>query len=68
MEGSSTKASYIGTAVNYETQVRSKTGKSGVWKTWHDSPHASTKGGVNKGRIYSSTYAPGAYKNTTSER
>ena len=45
-----------------ETQVIYDTGKSGAWKTRHGRPHPGTKGGINKGRRYTSTYAPGAYK------
>ena len=65
MEGLRTKASESGTAINSETRGLYETGKSGAWKTWHGSPHVVTKGGINKGRSYTSTYAPGAYRNTT---
>ena len=43
MEGLSIEADYIGTAIKPETRVRYETGKSGAWKTWHVSPHDSTK-------------------------
>ena len=61
-------AAYSGTAVNYETQCSYETGNIGACKIWHGITHARTKGGGNKGRRYTSTYAPWAYRNTTSER
>ena len=67
MEGLRTKAADSGTAFNYETQRSYDTGKSGAWKTWHGSPYDCTKVDINKGRSYTSTYAPGAYINITSE-
>ena len=39
-----------------------------TWKTWHVSPHDSTKVGVNKGVRYTITYAPVSYINATAER
>ena len=38
-------------------------GNVGSWKTWHVSPHASTKVGGNKVRSYTSTYVPGKDSN-----
>ena len=68
MEGLGNKASDIGTAVNSETRGSYETGKSGAWKTWHVIPHNGTKGDRNKGIGYTSTYEPGAYRNTTAEK
>ena len=68
MEGLSIEAAQGGTAINPAARGVYETGKSGAWKTWHVSPYAITKRGVNKGRSYTSTNAPGAYRNTTSER
>ena len=68
MEGLSIEVAYSGTAINRAARGNYETGKSGACKTWHVSPHASTKGGGNQGRSYTSTYAPGAYRNITSER
>ena len=57
-----------GTPMNPATRGSYQADNSGAWKTWHVRPHASTKGGGNKGRRYTSTYAPGAFKNTKYER
>ena len=64
MEGLKTKAAEIGTAVNYETRGSYEIGNISARKTLHRSPHAITKGGRNKGRRYTSTYAPGEYRIT----
>ena len=68
MEGLRIDVAYIGTYIKPAAIGIQETGKIGAWKTWHVSPNDSTKGGVNKGIRYTSTYAPGAYRNTTSER
>ena len=68
MEELSIKAAQGRRSIKPEVRGRYKTGKSGAGKTWHGIPHASTKGGVNKGRRYTSTYAPGAYRNTIAEK
>ena len=67
MEGLSTKSLQSGTAVSSKTRGVYEIGKIGACKTWHGRPHISAKRGVNKGRIYTSTYAPGADRNTTAE-
>ena len=68
MKGLRTKAAYIGPAVNYDTRGSYETGNSDDRKIWHSIPHVSTKGGRNKSRSYTSKYAPGTDRNTTSER
>ena len=68
MEGLRVEADYSGTSIKPYARVISETVKSGAWKTWHGSHHSSTKGCVNKGIIYISTDAPGAYRNTTAEK
>ena len=67
MKGLMIEADYIGKAIKSEARDRYETSKSGAWKTWHVSPHASTKGGRNKRRSYTSTDVPGAYKDKTAE-
>ena len=62
------KAEESGTYVNYDTQGRHETGKSGDWKTWHGRPHTGTKGDRNKCIRYTSTYEPGSYRITTAEK
>ena len=62
-----TKAEYIGTAVKSPTWGIYDLGKNGDCKTCHGSPHDSSKGGINKGGNYMSTYAPRTYSNTTSK-
>ena len=68
MDGLRTKVAYSVTSVNYKTQGRYETGNSDACKKWHGSPHIRAKGGINKGRSYTSIYAPGEYNNTTYER
>ena len=68
MEVLSIEADQSVTSIKPKTRGSYDTGKSGAWKTWHVSPNSSTKGDRNKGRIYTSTDAPGAYRNTKSER
>ena len=63
-----TKAKESGTSIKPTTGVSDEKGNSGVQKIWHVSPHSDTKGGINKGRSYTSKYAPGVYRNTTAER
>ena len=67
MEGLRIEADYRGTSIKHEARGGYDTGKSGASKTFHGGPHSGTKLGLNKGRIYTSTYAPGSYRNTTSE-
>ena len=67
MEGLSTKSEQSGISVNDEAQGSYETGKGRSWKTWHGIPLSGTKGGVNKGRRYTSTYETGVYRNTTDE-
>ena len=67
MYGLRFKADYSVTSIKPETKGIYEVGTSGAWKTWYVSPHASTKGGGNKGRIYTIIYAPGAYRNTKAE-
>ena len=57
-----TESEYSGTDFDPTTQGSYESGNSGAWRTWHGYPHVSTKGCKNKGRIYTSTYAPGADK------
>ena len=59
MEGLRVEADYSVTDIKPVTRGIYEAGKSGACKTWHVSPHDITKGGGNKGRIYTSTYAPG---------
>ena len=61
MEGLRIEAAQSGTAIKPVARGIYEAGKSDAQKTWYIIPHASTKGGGNKGRIYTSTYAPGAY-------
>ena len=68
MEGVSNKVEQIGTSVNSETRGRYEIGKIGAGKTWYGSPHAIAKGGLNKGRSYTISYAHGEDNNTTAER
>ena len=68
MEGVRTKEAEIETCVNHETQGSYETVKSGDWNSWHGNHHDETKGDINKGRIYTITYSPGAYRNTTVKR
>ena len=68
MQGLRTKSEESGRVINPDIRGRYATGKSGVWETWYDSPHAGTKGGRNKSRSYTSTYAPGAYRIKTAKR
>ena len=68
MKGLRIEAYQSRTAIKPVARGRYDTGKSGASKKFHGGPHADTKVGVNKGRIYTSTYAPGAYRNTTYER
>ena len=68
MEGLSIEAAYSATSIKPAARGIYETGKSGAWKTQYIRPHASTKGGVNKDRRYTSTDAPGQYINTTAER
>ena len=68
MDGLRTKEVWSGTSVNYETQGIYEMGNIVSWKTWHGSPHVSTKGGGNKVRIYTSIYVPGKYSNTKAKR
>ena len=67
MEGFRIEAYYSGTAIKPAARDSYETCNSGAGKTWHGSPHASTKVGGNKCRSYTSTYAPRAYRNTTAE-
>ena len=46
--------------MNPVSRVRYETGKSGYSKTCNSGPHYITKGGGNKFRRYTSTYAPEA--------
>ena len=57
MEGLRTKASRSVTPINPAAIGCYETVKSDAWKTWHGSPYTGTKGGKNKGRSYTSTYA-----------
>ena len=59
------EADYSGTAIKPATRGSYDTVKSGEWKTWHGTPHASNKGGRNKIRSYTSAYEPVAYRNNT---
>ena len=61
------EAAYSRTALNPAARGRYQTVKRGAGKTWHCSLHYKTKGGENKGRRYTSTNAPCAYRNTTAE-
>ena len=45
------------TATKTTSKFSYETGNSGAWKTWHVSPHASTKGGGNNGGGYYGSYA-----------
>ena len=67
MQGLRFDIDQIGTAIKPETRGRYEAGKSVAYKTWHVNTHARTKGGRNKGRSYTNTYAPGSYINTTAE-
>ena len=66
MEGFRIEESQSGTFIKPVARNIYETVKSGTWKTRNVSPNASTKGAGNKCRIYTSTYAPGAYRNTKS--
>ena len=68
MEGLRIELDYIGTAINPVERDIYETGKSVAWKTWHVSPHASTKVGRNKVRSYTNAYAPREYRKNKSER
>ena len=57
-EGSRTNAAYSGTALEPAARGTYEMGNIGVWKILHVSPHAITKGGVNKIVCYTSEYAP----------
>ena len=67
MEGLQIEAYYIGTDINPAAICSYETGNSGAWKTRHISPHSGTKGGGNKGIVYTSTDSQGEYRNTAAE-
>ena len=67
MEVLRNKAAESGTAVRSETRGSYETVNIGALKTWHRSPNYVTKGGRNKVRKYTSTYAPGACRITIAE-
>ena len=68
MEGYRNKAAQSGTSLKPTKRGIYETGKSDAWKTCHISPHASTKGGLNKIEGYTSAYAPQTDFNKKSER
>ena len=58
MEGLRIEAAYSVTDIKPVIRIRYETGNIGACKTWHVSPHDSTKGGGNKGGVYYSEYVP----------
>ena len=67
MEVLSIEADQSVTSIKPTERGRYGTSKSGAWKILHVNLNASTKICGNKGRIYTSTDAPGAYRNTKAE-
>ena len=67
IEGFINNVEYSGTVDKSAAQVSYDTGRSGAWKKWHGSPHAS-KVDRNKRRSYTSTYAIEADYNKKDER
>ena len=64
MEGLRIETAHSGTSIKLAARGSYETVNTGAWKTLHVNLNASTKRCGNKGRIYTSTDAPGAYRNT----